>query len=103
MRLKASKFLEKGTFWDSDFESLDLEVDKRFIIPRVLMRGTEEDFFFVLSYYSLQALKDVLLNVRYLEMRTLHFCAFYLQEDIKNFRAFQWMQSTQNKDVFYLC
>jgi hypothetical protein len=81
--------LKKETFWDVDFNNFELNKDKYFIIPRVLMRGSDDEIWFVLKYYSHKTLKNVLVNTRFLEKRTLNFCANFLEISVKQFRAYQ--------------
>lgn len=54
------KYLVKSTFWDTEFEGLDLEKDKGYIISRIAERGTDNEVLFIISYYPK---KDVLLVV----------------------------------------
>lgn len=55
-----NKYLIKSTFWDAEFESLNLEKDKGYIISRIAERGTDNEVSFILSYYTK---KDVLFVV----------------------------------------
>lgn len=50
--VEINKQLNKATFWDSDFESLDLEKDKSYIISRIAERGTDNEVLFIKNYYS---------------------------------------------------
>ncbi len=54
------KYLVKSTFWDAEFESLDLEKDKGYIISRIAERGTDIEVNFIISYYPKE---DVLFVV----------------------------------------
>jgi len=55
-----NKYLVKSTFWDAEFEDLDLEKDKGYIISRIAERGTDIEVLFIISYYPK---KDVLFVV----------------------------------------
>lgn len=55
-----NKYLVKSTFWDAEFEGLDLEKDKGYIISRIAERGTDIEVSFIISYYPK---KDVLFVV----------------------------------------
>lgn len=55
-----NKYLVKSTFWDAEFEGLDLEKDKGYIISRIAERGTDNEVSFIISYYPK---KDVLFVV----------------------------------------
>ncbi len=46
------KYLNPATFWDTDFEALDMEKNKYFIIARVAERGTDLEVFFIQSVFS---------------------------------------------------
>ncbi len=89
MENKIAHNLKKETFWDVDFDNFELIKDKSFIIPRVLMKGTDKEIWFVLKFYSNKTLKNVLVNTRFLEKRTLNFCANFLEIPIEQFRAYK--------------
>ncbi len=86
--------LSKELFWDIDLEKLDFQVHKSQIIPRVFMKGKMDDILQVLRYYEKNVIKNVLLNTRYLDKKTLALAAVYFDTDKKEFRCYKLSQST---------
>lgn len=64
-------------FWDVDREAMDPEKHKRFIIERVLARGDTDDFRWAKDRYGLDALKEVLINAKTLDAKSLSFWTAY--------------------------
>jgi hypothetical protein len=75
-------------FWDIDPATLDLEEHAPFIISRVLMRGTLEDWDQLKRIYGMERLKDELVKLPYLDARTLHFCSAYFDIPSAQFRCY---------------
>jgi hypothetical protein len=84
----------KGLFWDLDIENLDFQEHKTHIIPRVFMKGKLEDILQVLRYYKRETVKDVLLQTRYLDKKTLALTAVFFKTDKQDFRCYKLSQST---------
>jgi len=64
-------------FWDTDTESIHLQINKSFIIERVLTRGFLEDFYILTRLYQEEEIKDALRKSKELDARTVHFCSRY--------------------------
>ncbi len=80
-------------FWDVDKTSLDFEKHQRFIIERTLTHGTLSDWFLIKQRYGKAIIKAECMQVRYLDKRTLSFCAAYFNESLNNFRCYILQQS----------
>ncbi|MBA2499741.1 MAG: hypothetical protein H0V30_08455 [Chitinophagaceae bacterium] len=53
-------------FWDVDRNKLDLEKNKRFVIERVLQRGSRKDFNMLLGYFGKERIKEVVKQLPWL-------------------------------------
>lgn len=84
----------KNLFWDVDEQKFDFEKNAAQIIPRVFMRGTLEDIIQVLRYYGKEKVKEILINTRYLDKKTLSFSANYFNLFKDDFRCYKLSQST---------
>ena len=75
--------LNKTLFGDVDYESLDCEKHARFIIGGVLMRGNWNDWQELKQFYGLEKIRAEAVQIRYLDKKTLNFCAclFNLKEE----------------------
>jgi len=81
--------LNKSIFWDIDLEKIDLQSQKRFIISRILERGTWPDFKMLINFYGKDTVKKEVMQARYLDKKTLRFCSFYFDTAEENFRCFK--------------
>lgn len=65
--------LSKDAFWDTDLQTMDEELHKDFIIPRVFMHGSLDDYRAVVRRYSLEEIKHALQCYRGLDRITREF------------------------------
>lgn len=75
-------------FWDIDINSLNAEEHARFIVERVITRGTLEDWLALKKLYGLRRIKEEVLQIRSLDPKTLTFFSTYFNLDKKEFRCF---------------
>lgn len=85
--------LPKHIFWDIDLETLDYKKNARFIIQRVIQKGSLEDWACIKVYYGLEFIKNEILHIRDLDQRTLNFFSTYFGLDKKKFRCYTTKQS----------
>jgi hypothetical protein len=76
-------------FWDVNPAMLDLEAHKRFIIERVAQRGRWSDWQECLRLYGHETVKNVLLQARSLDKKTLSYCSFIFGIPKEEFRCYQ--------------
>lgn len=87
-------------FWDADKDKLDYEINKAYIIERVLSHGLLTDWYKLKSLYGLQVIKEVVLQLRYLDKYSLHFCSAYFSIPLNMFRCYKPVQSTKEHWVY---
>ncbi len=87
--------LSKELFWDVDFENINWEQNAPFVIERVLSEGKWENFKAILKYYGASRIKGIIVKLRYIENRTLHFCSVYFDIPLTEFRCYIIRQSNQ--------
>ena len=87
--------LSKSLFWDVDYNTIDWEKNCQFVIYRVLMRGTLEDWNEIKQYYGLEKIKNVATYLRYLDKKTLNFCSIYFDIPKEKFRCYNTNPSIQ--------
>ena len=63
----------ENLFWDADLSELDMKKHIGYIIERVLDYGTWEDWLFLRKYYGLEKIKNIALELRSLERKSLAF------------------------------
>lgn len=89
------KSLTQSLFWDVDRETLDDSRYRRFIIQRVLERGTLEDWRLTNRRYTLKTIVEEAQQMRTLEPKALAFIACVGQVPEESFRCFISKQSSQ--------
>lgn len=80
-------------FWDVDAKKLDYDTKARYVIARVVMYGTLDDWKAILDYYGPDRVRDEMLKERYLDKKTLSFLSFYFEIPKTDFRCYINQQS----------
>ena len=91
MDKKDIKFSEH-LFWDVDVNGLDIDRYPAFVLQRVLEYGFWSDWVQIRSYYSMQTIRDEVMNLRTLDPKTLNYIALYTNTDIKDYRCYKLAQ-----------
>ena len=81
--------LSKHLFWDVDAGTMDAEMHRNFIIPRVMDRGTSSDVQAIWSQYGAETVKNVLLHTPSLQRKTIFFFANQFRLHPEAFRAYR--------------
>jgi hypothetical protein len=80
-------------FWDTDTSTMDIERHAAFIVGRVLDYGRWEDWLFIRNYYGIQRIKEIALNLRSLEKKSLAFIATVTDINENKFRCYEQIHS----------
>jgi len=70
--MKLPKFLKKY-FWDIDFEKLNLEKRREYIILRILEAGDIKSVRWLFKNFPKEKIKDAIMNRRGLSLKSLYF------------------------------
>jgi hypothetical protein len=81
--------LSSHLFWDTDATKLNLDKHWRYIIVRVVERGTCDDIRMIFQAYSRTRICDALLRARDLNQRTISFFANQFELPKSDFRAYR--------------
>ncbi len=85
--------LTPSLFWDIDKQTLS-EVDHAgFIIRRVCMLGTWNDWLLLKEKYGLDRIKSELILARHLDHKTLNYFSLILNVPKEKFRCYSFQQS----------
>lgn len=87
--------LTKNLFWDVDFNSIDLEKHARFVIGRVLTKGNLNDWFEIKKIYGLNRIKKEIVQLRYLDKKTLNLVSLIFDIPKERFRCYNTNQYTR--------
>ncbi|MDR6969483.1 hypothetical protein J2X31_003514 [Flavobacterium arsenatis] len=83
-------------FWDVDKATFDLNTYKVQMIGKVLEFGNWNDWKLLISFYGLETIKEVALNLRSLDAVTLSYLSALFNIDKTNFRCYKHRQLVQN-------
>ena len=84
--------LSPTLFWDVDAGTVDAEVHRNFIIPRVMDRGSRSDAYAVWRHYGAESIKETLLRAPSLQRKTIAFFANQFHLRPEDFRAYRKSQ-----------
>jgi len=84
--------LTPALFWDIDPSSFDWHKDADFLIIRVLMRGTFDDWVAIKLIYGMIKIKKAVLAARYLDKKTLAFCSVIFESPKDQFKCYTYRQ-----------
>ncbi len=86
--------LQKQQFWDIDFEQLDVDENKAYVIERILDRANSwHQLKAMIAYYGKENLTTVIKNIRYLNSKTINFCSIYFDIPLTEMRCYTLTQS----------
>lgn len=80
--------LRRQLFWDVNYDSVQWNNNYRFVIERVLERGTFDEWQEIKQHYGLDKIKETALQARWLDNTTLAFCSNYFQIPKEQFRCY---------------
>lgn len=89
------KKLSPGLFWDVDVNELDERKHRRFIIQRVLERGSISDWKNTKAFFSVPTIVSEAQRMRSLEPKSLAFIACVGDVPLDSFRCYTSKQSNQ--------
>jgi len=70
---KIIEFLSKHLFWDVDVSEIDVQKHKKFIIKKVLLYGTFNDWKIILNLYGKDSIFSISKTIKDIDNRTLSF------------------------------
>jgi hypothetical protein len=80
--------ISKRVFWDIDFDTLDYDKDRFFIIDKVMNYGMWDDFLAVMRHYGKEVVKKEIVKSPYLKKDVLNFLCFYLDLKPEDFECY---------------
>jgi len=81
--------LSKYLFWDLNIDTLNPNVDINLILDRVFTQGTENDEKEVFKFYNINDLKKSVLNIKYLDKKTLNYLSIILNLPREEFLCYK--------------
>lgn len=83
----------ENLFWDADPSLLDYDANRKYVIERVVTRGTLDDVRKAFAYYGKDVIIDTVTRLRSLDPRALSFIACITSTPLASFRCYTERQS----------
>ena len=80
-------------FWDILPDSLSLETNASYVVQRVLEYGRWNDWKLLVSYYGLDRIVQISMNLRTLDPKALGFISVISSTSLEQFRCYTTKQS----------
>lgn len=80
-------------FWDTDINKLSETDHAGFIIQRICMLGSWNDWQLLKDNYGVEKIKEELVQARYLDQKTLNYFSLVLDIPKEKFRCYSLQQS----------
>ena len=87
--------LSKVIFWDTNYEQINWDTKARYVIARVIMYGTLDDWHTIKQYYGLETIKNEMSQERDLDDKSLSFLSCIYNIPKQQFRCYNYKQSTK--------
>jgi len=87
-------------FWDYNIDLLDPNIDRNLILERVFSRGTENDEREVLNYYGTNLIKKTILDIKYLDKKTLNYLSIFFSIPKEKFKCYKYSLSKNPYGIF---
>lgn len=84
--------ISKLPFWDVDFDAIDFDKDKTFVIAKVMNYGGLSDFKGAIAYYGEEVIKKEIVKATDLSKESLHFMCFYFDLKKEDFVCYNRRQ-----------
>ena len=81
--------LSKVIFWDTDYDKIHWDEKVRYVIAKVVMYGTLEDWEEIKKYYGLKKIKQEMLEERFLNNKALNFLSVVFDIPKEEFRSYK--------------
>jgi len=81
--------LPKRIFWDTNMIDIDWDAHARFVIERVITHGRIEDWVMIKAYYGIDRIKEEILQIRFLDDKTLNFFSVIFDIEKEQFRCYK--------------
>lgn len=87
--------LREVLFWDTDINNICLDKHAAYIIERIAMFGTYDEWNQVLSYYGKEKIKKIVCHLSGLDNKTLNYLSIHLNIPKVKFKCYTQLQSIQ--------
>jgi hypothetical protein len=86
--------IKKRVFWDVNYEDLDFERDKFYVIEKVMNYGVWSDFLELIKFYGKDIIKKEIVKTSFLKKDVLSFVCVYFDLKPSQFKCYNRRQSS---------
>ncbi|HBB91819.1 MAG: hypothetical protein A2X22_02255 [Bacteroidetes bacterium GWF2_49_14] len=87
--------LTRTIFWDADYDSINWAEKARYVIERVIMFGTLDDWKAIQKFYGREKILAEMLESRELDPKSLSFLSCIFDTPPEKFRCYTQIQSSR--------
>jgi len=80
--------LSKQAFWDVDMDKIDYTKNARYVIERVLDRGSFDDFINLRRFYGDNKIKKEIVNASWIGEKEIYFCCAIFNLEPTDFKCY---------------
>jgi hypothetical protein len=92
--------LSKQAFWDVDMEKIDYKKNARFVMAKVIDRGSLEDFIQLRKFYGDARIRKEIVNANWLGDKDIYFCCAVFNLKPEDFKCYIKKQSNPQLWVY---
>ena len=87
--------LNPELFWEYNYNAFDFEQMRPTVVQRVIERGWKEDWYAMLNLYGMDAVKDTIRKLSYLNDKDLNFASILFGIPLSEMKCYTRKQSMQ--------
>ena len=80
--------LQSSLFWDININDIDIDLNARFIIERVISRGTLKNWKTILAFYGGNRVRNEVVSIRSLDPKSLSYLSVFFNIKKSKFRCY---------------
>lgn len=80
--------LSKQAFWDVDMANIDYNKNARYVIEKVIDRGSLEDFKSIRNFYGDSKIRKEIVNANWIGDKEIYFCCSIFQLEPTDFKCY---------------
>ncbi len=89
--------LNPKLLWEYDINDFDFDKMRDVVVQRVIERGWPNDWYFMLNYYGLEAVKSSIKTIIYLNDKDMNFVSHQFNIPLTTMKCFEKKQSVPQR------
>ncbi|MFD1255608.1 DUF6922 domain-containing protein [Mucilaginibacter terrae] len=80
--------LSKQAFWDVDMNNIDYNKHARYVIEKVIDRGSFDDFLALKNFYGNEKIRKEIVNASWIGDKEIYFCCAIFDLEPRDFKCY---------------